>query len=171
VANYISKGVGDKVTLGVLVVKNGVGMSGLIPTLELRRNSDGAYFNFAAVAAPWWVTSGGQRELVLAESSWQDGYYTWEFDQSLYDPDAVREYTAFYRSLAPNAFIENEVVSFGNFDLRFIRQILANEQDLENVGPSQFRHTVFDDNGAAGGVSVLRQDVALVGNTEQRRHA
>jgi len=171
VANYVSKNVNESVTLAVLVTKAGSGITGLTPTLELRRNSDGLYFDFGATTAPYWVASGGQQTMVLPESAWQDGYYGWVFDHEEYDQGNLDEYTAIYRNVGGYPFVEIEVVSFANrvaADITLIRQILANDQDLECAG-SYYLHRVYDDLGASGGTVVHEKKISLNGSTEERR--
>lgn len=109
--SYITKFVGEKVMLSAVLTKDGSGISGLSPTLEIRRNSDGLYLDFSASASPYWRSTGGQKELVLTESSWQIGYYAWNFDQGLYDVGPA-EYTVIYRNDPPYPLMQVEIMSF-----------------------------------------------------------
>jgi hypothetical protein len=139
---YITKTVGDKIILGILLTKDGIPLPGLTPTLELRRNADGKYFDFSAVAPPYWITVGGQLLLTLPEISWLNGFYSWDFDQGVYDT-GKKDYTAIYRNPSPYAVTDIDVVSFDdvlNVDVSFIRKMLANKQTLRQVSASEMEH-------------------------------
>lgn len=146
--SYITKTVGEKTVLGLLMTKNGLPLTGLTPTLELRRNADGKYFDFSATVPPYWQTSIGQVQLVLPEMSWMGGFYAWEFDHALYD-NAANEYTAIYRNTGTYPLTNIEIVSYGNtvgIDISFIRKMLANKQTLKAVATDHMVHKVYDDN-------------------------
>ena len=115
--SYIVKNVNSSVTLGVLIKDGGVGIPGLSPTVEIRRISDSKYFDFSAASEPYWVSSGGQRQKVLPTVSWQDGLYQWEFDQNVYDHNALEEYEILYRNDPPYKTIATEVMSFTRMGL------------------------------------------------------
>lgn len=108
---YITKFVGEKVVLSAVLTKDGLGISGLSPTLEIRRNSDGLYFDFSAMASPYWRSTGGLKTKALPESTWQVGYYSWTFDQGIYDVGPA-EYTAIYRNDPPYPLLQVEIMSF-----------------------------------------------------------
>lgn len=168
--NHIAKFVNDSVTFAVLVTRSGEGLAGLSPTLEIRRGSDGLYFDFDATEEPFWVAAGGRREGTLDVSPWQDGYYGFVFDHAEFDEGNADEYTAIYRNHGDYAFTEIEIATFADnpmLDVTLIRQILANDQDLECTGTG-YRHRVYGDGGSASGV-VHEKTVALNGNTEERR--
>lgn len=166
--SYIVKTIGEKVVLGVLLTKENVALTGLSPTLEIRRNVDGWYLDFAATSAPYWKTTGGQKELVLPEKTWLPGYYTWTFDHAVYD-GVKNDYTAVYRNDAPYRLLELEVLSFNNesaFDIKRILRHLENDQDLEALATDHFEHRVYEDDG----VTVMHAaDIQLDGQTEKRR--
>lgn len=161
--SYIVKTIGEKVSLGVLLTQNGNPVSGESPTVEIRRNVDGWYLDFGAVAPPYWKTAGGQREKLLPEKSWATGFYTWTFDHSVYD-NTKNDYTIIYRNVAPFRLYEIEIVSFNNemsFDIEFIRKLLANKQTLESLTPQQMKHTVFDDDKSS---IIYEADITLSGS-------
>jgi hypothetical protein len=145
--SYIEKTVGDSVVLGVVLTKNGAPLTGLAPTLELRRGSDDKYFDFAASVPPYWLSSGGAQTLVLPEVSWLPGYYRWTFDQGLYD-SGQNEYTAIYRNGSPYSMLDIEIIAFSNeftIDVSLIRKMLTNKQKLKAVSATHMEHTVYDD--------------------------
>ena len=145
--SYILKSVGDSTVLGALLTKDGSPLSGLYPTLELRRNSDTLYLDFSALAPPFWVSSGGQQQLTLSEASWLPGYYFWTFDQLVYD-NTKNDYTAIYRNSGLYTMTEIEIISFQEspkLDVSFIRKMFANKQTLQQVATDHMIHTVFDD--------------------------
>ena len=144
---YITKTVGEATVLGLLMTKNGVPLTGLTPTLELRRNADGMYFDFSASAPPYWQTSIGQQVLVLPECPWLGGFYSWDFKHAIYD-NVANEYTAIYRNAGMYPLTNLEIVSYGNtvgVDISFIRKMLANKQTLHAVATDHMSHVVFDD--------------------------
>jgi hypothetical protein len=162
--SYITKTVGEKTVLGLLMTKNGVPLTGLTPTIELRRNVDGKYFDFSATVPPYWETSIGQVQLVLPECSWLGGYYSWEFDHALYD-NVANEYTAIYRNTGTYPLTNIEVVSYGNtvgIDISFIRKMLANKQTLQAVATDHMIHIVYDDDLIT---PVYHADITLNGLT------
>lgn len=145
--SYITKTVGDKVVLGLLMTKDGAALTGLSPTLEIRRTSDDYYLDFGAVVPPFWVASGGTSEKVLAETTWLPGYYTWTFDQEFYE-NVKNDYTVIYRNSSPYPLIEIETLSYDNmfvFDIALIRKMHTNKQTLEAISQTHLRHVVFDD--------------------------
>lgn len=167
--SYIVKTIGEKVVLGVLLTKDSAPLSGLVPTVEIRRNSDGWYLDFSAVAPPFWKTVGGTREKVMPERSWCPGFYSYTFDQGYYD-NIKDDYVVIYRNIAPYILYENEVISFNNeiaVDVSFIRKLLANHQTLEYLAPSHLVHTVFDDDKTT---QVYKADITknLAGTVETR---
>ena len=83
--NTIIRAMGVVHPLELMVTSEGSGISGLSPTLEIRKPSDGTYFDFSAVAAPYWVSSGGAQTMVLPEVSYLPGMYRYEFDSSVPD--------------------------------------------------------------------------------------
>jgi hypothetical protein len=145
--SYIEKTVGESVVLALLLTKDGAPLSGLSPTLEIRRNADQLYFDFSASIAPYWIASGGQQLLNLPEAAWLPGYYTWNFNQGLYD-SGKNDYTVIYRNDPPYPTTSVEIVSFTNefvFDVSFIRKMLANKQTLKQLAADHMQHKVFDD--------------------------
>jgi hypothetical protein len=145
--SYIDKTVGDSVVLGVVLTKNGAPLTGLLPTLELRRGSDDKYFDFSASMAPYWLSTGGSQTIVIPEVSWLPGYYRWTFDQGMYDA-GPNEYTAIYRNVSPYSMMDIEIVNFANeftLDVSLIRKMLTNKQTLKSVSATHMEHKVFDD--------------------------
>ena len=176
--SYISKTVDDSATLSLLLTKSANPVTGLSPTAEVRRASDDLYLDWAAIVAPYWVSSGGQREKAMPEKAWQGGYYSVEFDQSVYDPGVVEEYFVIYRNASPYKVLETETIAFSvPFDpglaanMHRIIQHLENDQDLRKIAAGHFFHKVYDDNGAQGGtgVTIHEADIAQVTDTEERR--
>jgi hypothetical protein len=109
----INKVVNDTITLALMLTRKGVPVTGQSPTVELRRNQDGRYFDWAAVGAPYWKTIGGSKETLLVERPWLGGYYTKTWNQETYDPDVEGDYTAIYRNTAaPNIVTTVELFAF-----------------------------------------------------------
>jgi len=169
--SYIEKVVNSSVTLGILMTKSGQGLTGLSPTIEIRRHSDDHYLDFSAGVAPFWVTTGGQRELTLPEQPWLGGWYTWAFDHATYDPDAQEDYSVIYRNTVPYRTLLTEILSFtsaiGNA-FEYIRTLLENDQDLVKHSNERYEHKIYGDAGETG-PTVYEADITLVGNTEKRR--
>ena len=115
--SYIVKNVNSSVTLGILIRDAGAGVPGLSPTAEIRRISDSKYFDFSAIAPPFWKTTGGQKLKTLLPAPWQDGLYQWQWDQGLYDHDAVEEYEVVYRNDPPYPTVATEVMAFAPVNL------------------------------------------------------
>jgi len=148
--SYIVKTVGERVVLGVLLTKSSIPISGESPTLEIRRNIDGYYFDFSAVSAPYWVTSGGTKEFILPETLWMPGFYSWLFDHGAYDVGEA-DYTAIYKNDVPYRLYANEVFAFtskGVFDIEYIRKVLTNKQTLTQLTAQHMEHVIFDDDKA-----------------------
>ena len=143
--------VNDKVVLGLHLVEDGASVIGQSPTVELRRLRDGRYFDFAAVAAPFWKTTGGSKEQSLAAKSYLPGLYTHTWDQSIYDPDAREQYVAIYRNTDPDYLVE--IVEFHHFTfeweavITYMRKLMENNSFVEMLSDTQVRHTWFDDDG------------------------
>ncbi len=93
------------------------GVTGQLPTLEIRRISDGRYFDWDAVSAPYWKTSGGVKETRLIERTWLPGLYTKSWDQSIYDPNSVQTYAMIARNAVQG--YELEVVEYHSFKLSY----------------------------------------------------
>jgi len=110
---YITKFTGESATLGTVITANGIPVSGESPTLEIRRTSDDLYFDFSAVSAPFWVSSGGVKEGLLVEASYQQGFYTYIFDHATYGDDE-HEFRVLYRNSAPYPLLIVEVMSFSD---------------------------------------------------------
>lgn len=163
--SYIIKTIGDKVTLSLLLTKKGAGVTGLSPTVEVRRNADDLYLDFSAVSPPYWVSTGGQREKILTEQSWLGGYYTWLFDQSVYEAGgAIGEYTIIYRHDAPFKLLASEVIAFDDIPLTILKY-LRNYQELEKLSATHFTHKVFEDDK----VTLMQEvDITQVGDKEIR---
>lgn len=136
--SYIVQNVNSSVTVGILIRDGGVGIPGLFPTAEIRRIRDSKYFDFSAVAPPYWVSSGGQKQKVLPPVSWQDGLYQWEFDQNVYDHNALEEYEMLYRNDAPYRTVATEVMAFTKMGVT--------EMDVEEIR-SAIWNTVMTPNG------------------------
>lgn len=167
-AQYIVKKIGETVTLGLLLTKNGEGLTGLSPTVEIRRNVDGRYFDFAAVSTPYWKTSGGQKEKILPERVWLSGYYTWVFDHATYD-NIENEDTVIYRNLSPYRLVEVELVAFESntlADVEYIRKILTNKQTLEQLAQDHYHHEVFDDDKIT---PIYEADITMTGGILETR--
>jgi len=122
--SYIVNSVNSKVMTGVMIKEYGVGITGLTPTVEIRRISDSKYFDFAAVGEPYWLSTGGQRERTLPPAPWFDGLYQWEFDQSVYDQDKIDTYEILYRNDSPYKLVATELMSFeqAGLDVAAIRE-------------------------------------------------
>lgn len=167
--SYYVKKVGDAATLSILMTKSGSGLTGLSPTIEIRRMSDGFYLDFNATVAPYWKTSGGSKEKTLPERVWLPGYYTWVFDQSIYeDGGVVAEYTVIYRHGTPYRTLLTETWSFEyTSDDRIERVInhLENYQELEKLAEDHWKHTVFEDDKTT---PMHTADITLSGNKEIR---
>jgi len=110
-STYITKFVGESVTLGVVLTSGGLPISGESPTLEIRRTSDNKYFDFSAVSAPYWISVGGLKEGFLTETSYQQGFYTYLFDHALYGDDEP-EFRVIYRNPDPYPLLIVEVMGF-----------------------------------------------------------
>jgi len=96
-----------------VTVKNaGSPVSGLTPTLEIRRMSDEKYFDFGAVAAPWFIDSGGTKQLTLSESTNVPGLYRYEFDSEAAELVTGDELSFIVQNTGANAFYETEHVVF-----------------------------------------------------------
>lgn len=172
---YITKVIGTKVALSAHITKRGVGVPGLTPTVEIRRNGDGLYFDFSAAVPPFWVVSGGQREMILPAIGWIDGLYQWEFDQSLYDT-GVQEYTVLYRNGLPYQLELSETIGFEidqstALNMERILQFMQNPQDLKKLSPTAYEHLIFEDGGGAlpTDPTIYEADITLDGATEKRR--
>lgn len=166
----IIKSVNSKALLGILISVDGEPLSGLNPTIEIRRFSDGLYFDFSAIGQPYWVSSGGAKLKILPESTWQSGFYYWMFDHSIYDPDKIDDYIVFYRNPSPYRLIETEVLSFDNIipqEVSKIRKTLTNKQTLHAISSTKMIHTIYEDDQ----ITVHRTaDISLnaLGDTEIR---
>ncbi len=112
-AGTITNVVNGKANIALRMVEDGSGVAGMSPTVEIRRLSDGKYFDWDASAAPFWKTSGGSRETRLLERSWLAGLYTKTWDQSLFDPDSIQTYATIARNTAPG--YEIELVEYHSF--------------------------------------------------------
>lgn len=158
--------VGGVVTLGLHLVKDGVGIVDQAPTVELRRLSDNTYFNWAALVAPFWVASGGTREGALPATLYLPGLYSRAWDQSVYD-DQERDYLVIYRNTGIYAVQEIEIQSF-TFewadDCELVRKLLANKTLLRKFTDAHYQQFSYDDDG-----SVLKtDDITIVGADEKR---
>ena len=165
-ASTVQRLAGDTVELGVHLTKDGSGVTGQTPTVELRRPRDGRYFNWAATVAPYWVTTGGLREFVLPEKSWLPGFYSRKWDQKLYDGGVKEDYVAIYRNTDPEYPVEEmENLQFNFLDLILVRKLLSNETVLRKITDWHWEQETKDDDG-----SVLRtDDITVVGSEERRR--
>jgi len=163
------KNIGESSHLGVLIVKEGVGIVGEAPTIEIRRSRDNAYLDFSATADPFFVSSGGQQKLPLAPSASQDGLYEYQFNPQ----DANEELTENYTVLYENVSTEYPILDFETLNysaelidrLAFIRKILDNNQTLSRVSNIEAVNIVFDDDGTT---PVSEHRIELSGNDEIR---
>jgi hypothetical protein len=106
-ASVINAAVGDTITLGVHLTNGASGVLGQTPTAEIRRESDGWYFDFDAVSAPFWKTTGGSKEKALTERTWAPGFSSHQWDQSLYE-NAIQKYVVVYRNANPYPLLDIE---------------------------------------------------------------
>jgi len=105
------KFVNDTVTLGVMMTRRGTPVTGETPTVEMRRMSDGRYWDWNTLV--WSTSPTGTKEATLVEKTWLGGFYTKTWDHGTTDPDAQGEYTAIYRNVgAPNDFTSIEIFYF-----------------------------------------------------------
>ena len=163
---YINKNTNDTVSITLLATEEQVGVAGLTPTIEIRRQSDSAYLNFNATTAPYWVQAGGQPLQTLTEATYQAGVYTWQFDHAILDTDAQDEYMVIYRNTGAYTLLALEMMSFTKqADLTLVRKLLANDQDLATAGDG-FIHTVFDDDKTT---PIHTKQINLVAGVEERR--
>lgn len=88
----IVRHVGEDHIVQLLVTKDGVGISGLSPTIEIRRLSDGKYLNHNTSVAPFWTTVGGSKTLPMTEVSWAAGLYKYKFRPTLVDSAKVDDF-------------------------------------------------------------------------------
>jgi len=110
-AETLLKFVNDTVTLGVMMTRKGVPVTGESPTVEIRRNADGRYWDWVTLA--WSTAPAGTKEAALTERTWQGGFYTKTWDQGAADLDAQNDYTVIYRNTSvPYIFTSVEVLSF-----------------------------------------------------------
>jgi hypothetical protein len=139
--------VGDTVPLGVQLVEDGTGVTGLSPTVELRRLSDEAYFDWTGLS---WVTVGGTRETVLVEKTWLPGLYLLPWDQQTYDGGNEERYVAIYRNtVAPYEF---NIVEIYHFDYTWAadaeltqKLVGAKKTTLERINANEYEFVTFDD--------------------------
>ena len=168
-AETIYSVVNDRVVLGLHLTKDGVSIEGQTPTVEIRRLTDGRYLNFAAVAPPYWITTGGTREKTLLPKSYLGGLYTFTFDQQVYDPGSRATYVAIYRNTDPLYLVEETEFYAFTFEwertIDYIRKLLENNSFVEMLSDTQVRHTWLDDNGTD---PLLKHKITKVGAIESR---
>ena len=161
--------VNDPVVLGLHLTEDGVGISGQTPTVEIRRLRDGKYFDFDAVADPFWKTTGGSKEKELVPRPWLTGLYTYTWDQGDYDPDARETYAMIYRNPGPDFAVEESEFHSFTFEwektIDYIRKLLENNSFVEMLTESQVRHTFLDDNGTD---PILKHKIIKSGAFESR---
>jgi len=161
--------VGDSVVLGIHLVEDGSGVLGQTPTLEIRRLSDGRYFDFAAVAAPYWKTTGGSKEKTLVAKTWLPGLYSHTWAQGTADPDARRTYAMIFRNTDPNYLAE--VSEFHSFtfewekDITFMRKLMENNSFVEQLSDTRVDHTWMDNDGTT---PILKHKITKAGAFETR---
>ena len=100
--------VNEKVYITIKLEEDSVGLPGMSPMLELRRLSDGNYFDWTPGATSFWKTSGGTQTIAMLHKTWRPGLYVRSWDQSLYNPDAVETYVACVTNSVSGYEIESE---------------------------------------------------------------
>ena len=76
----ITRQLGSGHNLQLLMTKNGTGIAGQTPLVEVRRLSDNKYLDHSALVVPFWVTSGGVRQIVMPPVPWLSGAYSFFFN-------------------------------------------------------------------------------------------
>ena len=115
--------VNEKVYITIKLEEDSVGLPGMSPMLELRRLSDGNYFDWTPGATTFWKTSGGTQAIAMLHKVWRPGLYVRAWDQSLYDPDAVETYVACVTNSISGYEIESEELH--SFQLSYQRSAAA----------------------------------------------
>ena len=160
--------IGSTVPLSLHLLYRGRPVTGESPTVELRRLSDGLYFDFSAAQAPFWIDSGGMREGQLAEVVWLPGLYLRQWDHSFYDNGTPGLYAAIYRNPDPRFVERVEYVEF-TFewykDAILSRKLLSNKSELTEISATQYQHRWFDDDGTT---ELLTHNITKSGNVEKR---
>ena len=130
-ADTVHRVVGDTITMGVMLTRRGIPVTGETISVELRRLSDGRYFDWTTLV--WSTSPTGDKEDNLTEKTWLPGFYTKSWDHSVYDPDNIADYTAIYRNaVAPNQFTVVEIYSF-NIDWSVAGDAIADEVWTEQL--------------------------------------
>jgi len=88
--------IGQEIPLELRLVKDGLGLSGLAPTVELRRYPDYFYWDWNTAQ---FVDTGGIKELTLGEVVGDDGLYQEMFDHSTVNAEGLIK--AIYRLVHP----------------------------------------------------------------------
>jgi hypothetical protein len=102
------------------------------------------------------------------------GFYSFDFDPSVYDETSAEEYTAFYRNdstdygvyLAENILYQDSSTEDSiETTVNLLRKVLTNKTVLRKLGIGQFEQEFYDDDGT----TVIRtDDIVKSGNEETR---
>jgi len=99
-------------TMQLLMTKDGLGITGQTPTVEIRRLSDGLYLDHDAVTTPYWVSSGGTKEKALTESTDTDGLYYIVFDPTAVNSSGKDQYNFIVRNTGTYALEDIEHIIY-----------------------------------------------------------
>lgn len=107
-------------TLQLLITKDGLGIAGQTPTVEIWRLSDGLYLDHDAVATPYWLATGGTKTKVLTESTDTLGLYSIVFDPTAVNSSGKDQY---------NFIVKNT----GTYELKDIEHIIYERIPTDSV--------------------------------------
>jgi hypothetical protein len=135
----------------LLMTKNGNGIGGQTPTIEVRKMSDGKYLDFSAVMPPYFVSTGGQQTEVMTPAPWLSSLYQYMFVPANVGITGIEQFTFVVRNVGVYPVLETECVIYDTISptieqiLTIVEKILKTKVNRLKIDKVANTLTYYDD--------------------------